>query len=130
MPNRRAGEEPEYRRKREHAAQHEQEAGRYRNVISTISGIRTVIDRVADTQKSRYNQTDVHEKARRKREFLTIAALVIAAGVTAWGILQSHSDTRKALRDARDVARAAKRIFDDMSDQSASSRPCSRFSGR
>jgi hypothetical protein len=104
MRNRRAGEEPEYRRSRENAANHKKEADRYKNVISTIIGIRTVIDRVADTQKARYNQTNTHEIARKKREIGTIAALVFAGAVAVWGTLQSHSDTQKALSDARGVA--------------------------
>jgi hypothetical protein len=104
MRNWRAGEEPEYRRKREHAAQHETEANRYKNAISTIVGIGTVIDRVAATHEARYNQTNAHENARKKREYGTIAALVLAAAVATWGIIQSHSDTRKALRDARTAA--------------------------
>jgi hypothetical protein len=104
MRNRRAREEPEYRRNREHAAQHEEEADRYKNVISSIGEIRTAIDRVADTNHARYDQTNNYEEARKKREIGTITALAVSAAVVAWGIIQSHSDTQQALRDAREVA--------------------------
>src|SRR5271169_1519879 len=100
----RIGEKPEYRRNQEHTAQHKEGATRYENIIASVVGIRTVIDRVANTQQARHQQTDTHERARRKREFGTIAALIIAAGVAAWGIIQSHSDTKKALTDARITA--------------------------
>jgi hypothetical protein len=95
------GEKPEYRRAREDTSKHKEETNRYENIISTIIGIRTVIDSVADTHRVRYDQTNTHETARKKREYGTIAALVLAAAVAAWGIIQSHRDTQKALHDAR-----------------------------
>jgi hypothetical protein len=75
-----------------------------KNIIDTIVGIRTVIDRVANTQQARYKQTDTHERARKKREYGTIFALFLAAWVAAWGIVQSHRDTNRALKEARTTA--------------------------
>jgi hypothetical protein len=89
----------------------QQESGYYqtasnqdKNIITGILGIRTVIDRVAGAQQARHDQADRHESAKAKRDWWTILALAGAASVAAWGILQSHSDTKRALRDAQAVA--------------------------
>jgi hypothetical protein len=76
-----------------------------KNIVSGITGIRATIDRVANAQQARYNQIDRHERAKRTRDWITILALLVAAGVAAWGIIRSHSDTERALRDARTVAK-------------------------
>ena len=75
-----------------------------KNIIAIIIGIRTVIDRLASTQQDYYNQTDRRERAKAKRDWLTIVALASAAGVAAWGITQSHSDTNRALDEAHATA--------------------------
>jgi hypothetical protein len=104
MYSRRTGGNPEYRRNRKSPTHHKEEANRHKALISALIDIRSVIDRVASTHEAHYNQTNTHESKRRKREIATIIALAVAALVTVWGIIQSHSDTRKALRDARTVA--------------------------
>jgi hypothetical protein len=76
------------------AASDEHSTGPDKTVISGIIGIRAAIDRAWSKQRE-------HERAKAKRDYATIAALVVASGVAAWGIIQSHSDTRKALGDAR-----------------------------
>jgi hypothetical protein len=95
---------PEYRRKRESIAHHKENAERYRNLVAGIVGIRADMDRVAHTQQARQKQTDTHERAKARREYGTVGALVAAAGVAAWGIIQAHGDTNRALRDAQTVA--------------------------
>ncbi|MFI4948616.1 MAG: hypothetical protein ACHQC9_07435 [Alphaproteobacteria bacterium] len=92
---------PEYRRERENSNQKEEERQRYESVIAAINGIRAPINGVSNTQEARYKQTDTHERRRRNREIGTIIALLLAAVVAACGILQSHSDTRRVLKDAR-----------------------------
>jgi hypothetical protein len=75
-----------------------------KNIVTGITGIHATIDRVANAQQARYSQTDRHERAKAKRDWITISALLVAAGVAAWGIIRSHSDTERALSDARRVA--------------------------
>ena len=88
----------------EYAARNREETTRYKNVISAISGLRAAIDRIANINRARENQTEKHEKRRQYREYGTIIALAAAAGVAAWGIIQAHIDTNRALRDARTAA--------------------------
>jgi hypothetical protein len=104
-------EKPKHRRNQQESWYHQTPADNDKNIITSIIGIRTVIDRVANAQQARHNQTDTHERARKKREYGTIAALVLAAAVAVWGIIQSHKDTAKALREAHITADQQARIM-------------------
>jgi hypothetical protein len=94
-----------YSRNQQKARYHQYSSDRDKNIVAGIIDIRTAIDRVANAQHARHNQTDRHERAKAKRDWITITALIIAAGVAAWGILRGHWDTERALADARETAR-------------------------
>jgi hypothetical protein len=117
--------ESKYRRKQQEAAQHQEEVSRYQKIIADAIGTRTAIDRMADTQKQRYDQTNTHERARKWREYGTIAALFLAAGVAAWALCdariaanQQHKDTLTALSKT-DAAIAESRRLADAANKSA-----------
>jgi hypothetical protein len=93
-----------YSRNQQETQYYQNASDRDKNIITGIIDIRAVIDRVANAQQARHNQADRHERAKAKRDWITILALAGAAAVAAWGILRSHSDTERALRDARRVA--------------------------
>jgi hypothetical protein len=105
------GEEPEYRRQQKEAAQDRKETQQHEDVIGAISAIATGINRVAAEHSTNRHQADTHERAKAKRESITIAALISAAAAAIVTLIVSHSDNRAIIRGAEDTAKRQLRAY-------------------
>ncbi|HEV8031134.1 MAG TPA: hypothetical protein VGP42_08990 [Stellaceae bacterium] len=106
------GEESEKATEQQDTAEHRDEGKQYEEHIQSVTAVVTVVDRISTEHQADRKQRERHESFKSKREWLTIVALLIAAGVAAWGILWSHSDTRRAIREAHDSAEKQAGIFE------------------
>ncbi len=100
----RVWEKSKYRRQQEAAAQHEDETQRQDHIIRTIVTVRSSIDSMTAEHAANREQAKTLEKAKRKRDWATVGALVAAAVAAIITLGVSHCDNRAIIRESARVA--------------------------
>jgi len=104
MRQRRIWEQPQYRRQHQDAQQHQCEANRDTRIVEGIRGVAESVARIREGQNASYSQAAKYERSKKKRDNRTVIALVVAAAVALGGIVVTHRDTLKAIRETHTAA--------------------------